>query len=45
MAIFVDDIDISCLMVFFKQIEESKLKKERSREKNRSRRGNDGFDV
>ena len=38
MAMLVDDMDISRLMVFFQQIEESKLKKE----KKRTRVDNDG---
>ena len=37
MALLVDDMDINRLMVIAQQIEESKLRKERAREKKRSR--------
>uniref|UniRef100_M1DII3 Gag-pol polyprotein n=1 Tax=Solanum tuberosum TaxID=4113 RepID=M1DII3_SOLTU len=44
MTMLVDDMDISHLMVFAQQIEESKLKKKRVREKKSTRVDNDGFD-
>jgi len=37
MAVLVDDMDILRLMVCSQQLEESKLKKERSKERKRSR--------
>ena len=44
MEILVDDMDISCIMVFSQQMEDSKLKKETVREKKRSWVKNDGSD-
>ena len=44
-AMIFDDMDITCLTVFAKQIEESKLKKYGVREKKRSRlEGDEPFD-
>lgn len=44
MEMFVDDMDISRLMVFAQQIEDSKFKFERYIEKKRARVENDGPD-